>query len=134
LHRLTDAVLDQLERPGLTLVLLVPDPAEERWSVRRGPVLRMDSSAGEIRQALLASRPGLRAVARPRPSPEPIALKTADAPHARTGRIIAVTGGAGSPGRTTVAIDLALALSTREPPALVEAALGAPAGPASRHR
>ena len=35
LHRLTDGVLEQLERPGLLVVLLVPDPHEERWRTAR---------------------------------------------------------------------------------------------------
>src|SRR5919199_6842213 len=45
LHRLTDAVLLELERPGLPLVLLVPDPEDERWKSRRDPTLAVDADA-----------------------------------------------------------------------------------------
>src|ERR1051326_6835105 len=37
LHRLTDALLDQLDRPALTLVVLAADTREERWRQRSGP-------------------------------------------------------------------------------------------------
>ena len=50
LHRLTDALLDQLDRPGLLVVLLVPDPDEARWRGRRGPVLARDRG-GRVRGA-----------------------------------------------------------------------------------
>src|SRR5215469_3153127 len=36
LHRLTDAVLEQLDRPGRTLVVLAADPHELRWRDRSG--------------------------------------------------------------------------------------------------
>ena len=44
LHRLTDAVLEQLERSGLIVVLLVPRPQDERWRQRSGPVLACHAS------------------------------------------------------------------------------------------
>jgi MinD-like ATPase involved in chromosome partitioning or flagellar assembly len=128
LHRLSDTVLEQLERPGLPIVLLVPDPAADRWRARRGPVLPLDAQPLAIRQALqTASRGGERVLHRPRSSPEPLVRKAADLPENRMPGIIAVAGGAGSPGRTTVAINLATALGTAAPTVLVEADLCAPA-------
>jgi Flp pilus assembly CpaE family ATPase len=131
LHRLTDAILDQLDRPGVPIVLLVPDPDDERWRGRRGPVIPVDSDAATVRQVVLAARRGGRVLNRPRPTPEPVVLKAADrgdaGPRPLPGSVIAVTGGAGSPGRTTIAINLATALGAAVPTVLVEADLCAPA-------
>lgn len=133
LHRLTDAILDELDRPGVTLVLLVADPDEERWQRRRGAVLTPGAEPGLVRQALLATRPGVRAAARPVVASEPVVRKLADRGR-REGRrvggqggVIAVCGGAGSPGRTTLAINLATALGAAAPTVLVELDLCAPA-------
>jgi pilus assembly protein CpaE len=127
LHRLTDAVLLQLERPGLILVLLVADPTEERWLQRRGPVLSVESDAVSIYQAVASARPGGRRVAnKPGPSREPLPLKPADRPEQPRGGVIAVTGGAGSPGRTSIALNLATALGAAVPTVLVELDLCAP--------
>jgi Mrp family chromosome partitioning ATPase len=128
LHRLTPGLLDQLERPGITLLVLVPDPDDTRWRRRNGPVLGVDADAARIREALLSARPGLRPASRPRPAPEPepVVLKPADGPDQPVGGVIAVTGGVGSPGRTTVAIGLAAALGAATPTVLVEADLCAP--------
>jgi Flp pilus assembly CpaE family ATPase len=131
LHRLSDVVLEQLERSGLPVVLLVPDPEDERWRARRGPVLAIDADATTIREVVLAARRGERPVpksqTRIRPRPEPVTLKAADAPEGQPHGIIAVAGGSGSPGRTTVAINLATALGAAAPTVLVEADLCAPA-------
>jgi len=56
-----------------------------------------------------------------------VARKAADLPETHVAGVIAVAGGAGSPGRTTVALNLATALGTAAPTVLVEADLGAPA-------
>jgi Flp pilus assembly CpaE family ATPase len=125
LHRLTDALLDQLERPELSLVLLVPDPAEARWRNRRGPVLAVDTDPSRLREVLVTARAGGRAPVR-RSRPEALPRKPADRDGAPAGRLIAVTGGAGSPGRTTVAISLATALGAAEPTLLVELDLCSP--------
>jgi MinD-like ATPase involved in chromosome partitioning or flagellar assembly len=128
LHRLTDALLEQIERSGVPIVLLVPDPEAERWATHRGPALPLDAQPLAIRQALqTASRRGERVLSRPRPSTEPLVHKPADLPENRTAGVIAVAGGAGSPGRTTVAINLATALGTAAATVLVEADLCAPA-------
>jgi MinD-like ATPase involved in chromosome partitioning or flagellar assembly len=127
LHRLTDAILAQLERPELTVVLLVPDPGEPRWMERRGPRLSIDSPPELVHQAILAARSGGRVLPRPAITQDPLPLKPADRAPITAGGIIAVTGGAGSPGRTTLAINLAVALGAATPTVLVELDLCAPA-------
>lgn len=127
LHRLTDALLDQLDRPGLTLVLLVADPADERWRRRTGPVLPVDAEPAEVHQAIVTARPGFPRLERKAPF-DSVPLKPADRSSAgNVGGVIAVGGGAGSPGRTNVAINLAAALGAAAPTVLVELDLHAPA-------
>ena len=127
LHRLTDAVLEQLDRPGRIVVVLAADPRDVRWQNRTGPVLPVDADGATVHQALKAARPGVRSMNRTRAVAEPIALKPADAIPAPGGQVIAVTGGVGSPGRTTLAINLAAALGAGAATVLVEADLCAPA-------
>lgn len=127
LHRLTDALLDELDRPDVTLVLMVADPAEERWARRSGPVLALSAEPQRVYQAILDSRPGVRVAHHPVLTPEPVVPKPADRQTGNPGGIVAVAGGAGSPGRTTLAINLASALGAASPTALVELDLCAPA-------
>jgi MinD-like ATPase involved in chromosome partitioning or flagellar assembly len=130
LHRLTDAVLDQLGRAAVPVVLLVADPREERWRSRSGPVLPMTTDASTVRQAVLAGRGGHRTAHPPSPGPmvpDPVVLQPVDRAERAAGSVIAVTGGVGGPGRTTVAISLAAALGAAEPTVLVELDLSAPA-------
>jgi pilus assembly protein CpaE len=126
LHRLTDAVLAQLERSS-PVILLVPDPDDARWQARRDPTLSVDADAADIHQALLSARRGERATSRLRPANEPLPLKAVDRRAGSGGRVVAVTGGFGSPGRTTVAINLAAALGAFAPTVLLEMDLAAPA-------
>jgi MinD-like ATPase involved in chromosome partitioning or flagellar assembly len=129
LHRLNDPLLEQLDRSGLPIALLVPDPDNQRWRGRRGPVMAVGSDAASIRQALHAARRGERFVSRgrPRPAPQPVVLNELDSPDDPAPGIIVVAGGAGSPGRTTVAINLAAALGAAAPTVLLDADLCAPA-------
>jgi Flp pilus assembly CpaE family ATPase len=127
LHRLTDSILAQLERPDLTLVLLVVDPSEQRWSQRSGPVLSIEADAETIHQAILSARPGARLSPRSVQTRDPVPLKAADRAQVSSGGVVAVSGGAGSPGRTTLAINLATALGAAAPTVLVELDLCAPA-------
>ena len=127
LHRLTDSVLDQLDRTGRTLVVMAPDPRDERWRNRSRPVLRLDADSATIHQAIMEARPGVRSAARNPLPAEPIALKPADNLEAPGGQVIAVAGGDGSPGRTTLAVNLSAALGAGAPTVLVEADLCAPA-------
>jgi len=127
LHRLTQALLRELDRPALSVVLLVADPDDERWQQQAAAVLGLDADAAAIHQTLLASRPGVRPAHRQRATAERVPLKPADSPDPRAGGVIAIAGGAGSPGRTTVAINLAAALGSGGSTVLVEADLCAPA-------
>ncbi|MBV9578110.1 MAG: hypothetical protein JO057_05920 [Chloroflexi bacterium] len=130
LHRLTDALLEELDRPGVTLVLLVPDPTEERWRRRTGPVLTMHAEPEGVYEAILAARPGVRPGPRPVASPEPVVRKAVDQPVEDLGGVIVVAGGAGSPGRTTLAINLATALGAAATTVLAELDLCAPSAAA----
>jgi MinD superfamily P-loop ATPase len=130
LHRLTDALLDELDRPGVTLVLLVADPSEERWLRRSGQVLSIRSQPEDVYQAIRAARPGVHPATRPPPAPDPVNRKPVDRPGSGSGGILAVAGGAGSPGRTTLALNLATALGVAAPTVLVELDLCAPAAAA----
>jgi len=131
LHRLSEALLEQLERTRLPLLLLVPDPEHERWQARRGPVLPLDADARTVRAAILAASRGERfRPTRAAPAPESAPRKAAAGPAAESSpqplSIIAVAGGAGSPGRTTVAANLAVALGAAVPTVLVDADFSAP--------
>ena len=111
LHRLTDAVLEQLDRSGLPVALLVPDPNDQRWRAWRGPVMNVAADEATIRQALVAARRGEHfiSVNRPRTPAQPVIVKDAVGRASHSPGVIAVAGGAGSPGRTMVAINLAAA-------------------------
>ena len=128
LHRLTDAVLEQLDRSGLPVALLVPDPNDQRWRAWRGPVMNVAADEATIRQALVAARRGEHfiSVNRPRTPAQPVIVKDAVSRASHSPGVIAVAGGAGSPGRTTVAINLAAALGAAVPTVLLEADLCAP--------
>ena len=124
LHRLSEDVVRQLERSGLPLVLLVQPTDVDRWQGRRVAVLPLDADAATVRAGLHAARRGERlAVHRDR---------VADTPADRHGvrptehSILAVAGGHGSPGRTTLAINLAVALGSVAPTVLVDADLTSP--------
>jgi cellulose biosynthesis protein BcsQ len=130
LHRLTDAALEELDRPGMRLVLLVADPTEERWRRRAGPVLAISAEPDEVYQAILGARPSVRPSARPVVAADPVVRKPVDRHDGDSGGIIAVAGGAGSPGRTTLSINLATALGAADPTVLVELDLCAPAAAA----
>src|ERR1700687_5423967 len=99
LHRLSDAVLEQLDRSGLPVALLVPDPHDQRWRGRRGPVMALSSDDAAIVQALGAARRGEHFISRPRATPQPVILKDVDRAADPSSGVIAVAGGAGSPGR-----------------------------------
>lgn len=128
LHRLTDTALAQLERSGLPLVVLVPAAELELWRERHRAVLPLDADAATVGRAIKAAGRGERLVAsRDRPRNE---VTSAERAHqAKPGpevSVLAVTGGAGSPGRTTLAISLAAALGSVAPTILLDLDLAAP--------
>lgn len=130
LHRLTNGALAELARTRTPLVLLAPlVGGEEHRQSFRGLVLPPDAPVDAVRQTLLAAIRGERARATrattesATPADEP--ARAAEAATA-TLSVIAVSGGHGSPGRTTVAVNLAAALGAVAPTVLVDADLAGP--------
>src|SRR5262249_18738299 len=103
----------------------------ERWQRRRGPVLMLSAEPETIHQAILAARPGVRSVTRPVAATEPVLRKPVDRHESGPGGVIAVAGGFGSSGRTTMGINLATALDAPPSTWLAEMELGAPPAAAS---
>lgn len=126
LHRLTDSAVAELARSGLPAVLLAPDPVAARWQSFPGHVLPLEADAEQVRQALLAALRGEHpGSAAPSSSANvgPIQPRkpTTDVQTAAALAVLAVAGGHGSPGRTTVAVSLASALGAIAPTILVDA-------------
>lgn len=119
-------------RPGARLVLLADDPAPLAAAGATFPVvLPLASSSADIRVALAAlereTRPRGRRAPVAEPAPAPLQFSgPADTPPDNPFGIIAVASGAGSPGRSTVALSLAAALGAVAPTALVDADLAGP--------
>jgi Mrp family chromosome partitioning ATPase len=127
LHRLTDNVLVQLERTRLPLLVLAPDPDAARWSDRHAVVLPLHVDAATLRETIQATARG------DRPQPSPVAAHSESTPSRPRGSVdpdevsvIAVAGSARSPGRTTVALNLATALGAAEATVLVDADFASP--------
>jgi MinD-like ATPase involved in chromosome partitioning or flagellar assembly len=129
LHRLSQGALTELTRTSVPLVLLAPQPPDERWATLRAVVLPLDAHPDAVQEALRAVVRGER----------PRAGETQKAPHAaappeavdsRTPpdvlSVLAVAGGHGSPGRTTVAINLAAALGAVASTVLVDCDVTSP--------
>jgi MinD-like ATPase involved in chromosome partitioning or flagellar assembly len=138
LHRLSETMLAELLRTQVPLVMLTSQPNEPPWASLPGPVLAFDADAEAVAEALFTvarqgRQPGfavkLEQIAATRsrlPSLTPIPGESPgeDAASASAERtIIAIGGGPGSPGRTTVALNLAAALGIVVPTVLVEADL-----------
>jgi MinD-like ATPase involved in chromosome partitioning or flagellar assembly len=110
-HSLTAAAVARCDRAGTRILPLCATPADERRAAGFGTAapLPLDADAWTIGDALTRA-----------PSPAP-----ASAP--RTGRVITVWGAAGSPGRSTVAVELAVELARGDRDvALVDADTHAP--------
>ncbi|MCL5108051.1 MAG: hypothetical protein M1401_04150, partial [Chloroflexi bacterium] len=129
LHRLSAATLADLARARVPLVALARDPDEPRWQDLAGVVLPLEADPRAVREALVAAAHGRHsqpAIARTEPD-----TSLAELDQAPEGRSIAlsplvVTGGRGSPGRTTVALNLAVALGAVDPTVLVDIDLAGP--------
>jgi len=125
LHRLDAAVLEDLGRTGLPMVLL--GAADAEGACHAAAVLPPAAEAAEVRDALLAAARGER-VWRPAPAAEeqpeaPLAGARDEMPALS---VLALASGHGSPGRTTIALNLAAALGAVSPTVLVDADLGGP--------
>lgn len=136
LHRLGTTALAELESTRTPLVILASDPEEPRWETLRGIVLPLTAEAdlvlralhAAVRGELLAPEPGLARQRLDDVSAEgaPAALSLpSDEPNAAT-TVIAVASGPGSPGRSTVALNLAAALGAVAPTALVDLDVAGP--------
>jgi MinD-like ATPase involved in chromosome partitioning or flagellar assembly len=132
LHRLGSGALSDLEATRVPRVLLVRDAADPRWESQRGVVLPLDAEADLVHRAMEAAVRGERLslngtthdVLPIQEEREPLPAEAA-AP-AETLSIIGLCSGPGSPGRTTVAINLAAALGAVVPTVLVDADLAGP--------
>ncbi|MFN8473860.1 MAG: cellulose synthase operon protein YhjQ/BcsQ [Anaerolineae bacterium] len=127
LHRLSQGVIADLRQTRVPLVTLAPDPNQERWRSLPGVVLPLDADAAMLERALTAALRGERPP--PAEQDEPLTLSPtqearSQAPPALS--LIALAGGYGSPGRTTLALNLAAALGAVAPTVLVDADLNNP--------
>ncbi len=118
-------------RPGARLVLLADNPASLAAAGATFPaVLPLAASPADIRMVLTSVARDTPARGRRSPAAEPAsAPRITDAPNQAGDdqfAIIAVASGAGSPGRSTVALGLAAALGAVAPTALVDADLAGP--------
>lgn len=137
-HGLTVALREVLLGSGVPLVVLTTPDAAGRWP---GPTIPDEAPTTVIRAALVEAA---RGASRPRsgekrtrgetapdasssaPSnPVPVAASATDCNAA--GMLVAVAGGHGAPGRTTVALNLAAALGAVAPTCLLEADCTEPA-------
>lgn len=121
----TPALLADLLRIAVPAVVIAPDPDAGRWS-GCGIIIPTDAAPDRVRSALDAA---LRGEGLSRRSPAPSrasAGPTNFAPRSVAHAVIAVASGAGSPGRTIIALGLAAALGTVAPTILVDADLSGP--------
>jgi MinD-like ATPase involved in chromosome partitioning or flagellar assembly len=125
LHRLSEDVLLQLERGRLPVVLLVPDTDAPRWQAQSASVLPMHVEPGTLCDTIRAAVRGERF--RPTPSSGARPVEPTAPPEETDLQVIVVAGAAGSPGRTTVAINLATALGAVAPTVLIDADFASPA-------
>ena len=127
LHRLTQDLVAQLRQTGAPLVVLTPDLDEAAWRASGVVTLPLDPDPPSLEQALYSALRGEQ----PLPvTDEDRAIPSATTVHsvapASSPAVIALAGGHGSPGRTTVALNLAVALGAVAPTVLVDADLGNP--------
>lgn len=112
LHRLAPASLLAVRELGVPLLLLADLPGLERYR-DLAYLLPLDTPPVEVRQALAEAvgRGPLRTARRSTAQVIPDGLGEGD--EATAGRIIALAGGKGAPGATTIAVALAGALAQR---------------------
>jgi MinD-like ATPase involved in chromosome partitioning or flagellar assembly len=136
LHRLGSGALSDLDSSRVPRVLLVRDPADPRWEMQRGVVLPLDADAALVRRAMDAALRGehflLHGTAADT-APPPTDAGPAHQPDIAEATaqlealsIVGLCSGPGSPGRTTVAINLAAALGAVVKTVLVDADMTGP--------
>jgi Flp pilus assembly CpaE family ATPase len=127
LHRLTGSVLADLARSRMAMVLLAAHPDEPRWRGLAGLILSLADDPTALHRAILAAVRGERSVM-PTSSVSSSEAQRATIPEVTspTLAVIAVASGPGSPGRTTVALNLAAGLGIVAPTVLVDADLSGP--------
>jgi MinD-like ATPase involved in chromosome partitioning or flagellar assembly len=128
LHRLGSGPLADLDATRIPRVMLVPDPEASRWHAERGVVLPLDADAELIQRGIQAALQGERLALGAR-----IQRDESEAPSIAESAIdhqllsvVAVGSGPGSPGRTTVALNVAAALGAVAPTVLVDADMAGP--------
>lgn len=128
LHRLTLGTLVDLARARMPLVLLSSNLDEPRWQGASGLLLPLDADHTTVLQALLAAIRGERSVASVQAAEPGVVATTAPTPEASLPlmSVLAVASGPGSPGRTTVAVNLAAGLGLVAPTVLVDLDLSGP--------
>lgn len=128
LHRLTPRALVDLARARMPLVLLTSNPDESRWQGASGLILPLNADPTTVRQALLAVVRGDRSVpsvqATEAGAGAPILPRSEALSPSLS--VLAVASGPGSPGRTTVALNLAAGLGMVAPTVLVDVDLSGP--------
>jgi Flp pilus assembly CpaE family ATPase len=129
LHRLNSATAMALARSPVPVVLLADPNGDSPWSEILGSALPWDADAGLVQRAVIdafvAGRPQAHHTSshRDRARHTELAASMEDPP---TGRVIVVAGGHGSPGRTTVALNLATTLGTNASTVIIDADLCGP--------
>jgi len=127
LHLLSaDQLQDLVRRRRVPTVLLVHDPEAERWRTLRAVILPWTAEFSGIRSGL--DRAVRRDFARPRAGtergaprqPAGAATRPPEAATTRRGRVVALFGGAGGPGRTTLAVNLLAILGASRRAVLVD--------------
>jgi MinD-like ATPase involved in chromosome partitioning or flagellar assembly len=131
LHRLTSSSLSDLDATGVTRVLLVQDAEDPRWQATTGVVLPLDADVELVRQGIDAALHGERFDLQQRnghvqPEAEEATTELPQNSLTRALSLIGVASGPGSPGRTTVALNLATALGAVQPTILVDADMAGP--------
>lgn len=129
LHRLTDETLQELARSRIPHVLLIPTTDDGHWQNNPGLTIPLNANASVVEDALLAAVRGDGGRSAPavverhdqRGDQAEAPAASAEAPA-----VIAVTSGHGSPGGTTLALNLAVALGAVAPTLLVDADVTGP--------
>ncbi len=126
LHRLGPAVLSDLVRMPLRVVLLAPDPDSPSWESAADAVLPLDIEPGLLIDAILAAARGERPKPRTATRQANHDAEVPARPGAASSLVLVLTSGPGSPGRTTIALNLAAGLGAVAPTILVDADLAGP--------